>query len=71
MPPRRVSQHLSRPVNEATPLPSTQTLPHIDEGQEIEAFIEIQEVELQHTTNIVGTFVGAVAGSSQNYGSGL
>jgi hypothetical protein len=65
MPPRRVNQHLSRPGDEAAPLPSTQTLPAIDEGHEIEAFIEIEEVELQQAANIVGSFAGAVS-SSQN-----
>jgi hypothetical protein len=47
MPPRRINQRLLRPGDKATPLPSTQTLPHITEGHEIEAFAEIEEVELQ------------------------
>jgi hypothetical protein len=61
MPPRRISQHLSRPG--ATPLPSTQVLLDIAEGQEVEAFTEIEEVELQHTANVTGTSAKA-AGSS-------
>jgi hypothetical protein len=58
MPPRRVIQCLSRPGEETAPPPSTQTLPHIDEDQEIDAFTEIEEVELQHAANIVGTSAG-------------
>jgi hypothetical protein len=46
MPPRRISQRLSWPGEETEPLPSTQTLPNIDEGHEIEAFAKIKEVEL-------------------------
>jgi hypothetical protein len=46
MPPRRVSQHLSLPGDEAASLTSTQVLPDIIEGQEIEALTEIEEVEL-------------------------
>jgi hypothetical protein len=65
MPPRRVTQRLSWPGEEAAPLPSTQSLPHITEGQEIEAFFEIKEVDLQHAANVVGTSAGAT-GSSQN-----
>jgi hypothetical protein len=45
MPPRRVSQHLSRPRDEATQQPSIQTLPPIDEGHDIKAFVEIEEVK--------------------------
>jgi hypothetical protein len=38
---------------------------NIGEGLEIEAFIEIEELELQQAVNVVGTSVRAV-GSSQN-----
>jgi hypothetical protein len=71
MPPRRISQHLSRPEDEAPPPPSnqaqppTQTLLGIIEGHEHEAFTEIEEIQLQHATNIGDTSIGA-AGSSQN-----
>jgi hypothetical protein len=63
MPPRRISQRLSRSGDEAASLPSTQALPHIAEGQEIEAFTEIKEVELQHAINIVVTSVGVTDSS--------
>jgi hypothetical protein len=36
-------------------LPSTQTLADIAEGNEIEAFNKIKEVDLKHATNIVDT----------------
>jgi hypothetical protein len=49
------------------PLPSTQALPHITEGHEIEAFSEIKELELQHATNVADTSAG-VASSRQNAG---
>jgi hypothetical protein len=67
MPPRRLSQRLLRLGDEATLAPSTQVLPDITEGQEIEAFAKIEEIELQHATNVVGTSAGA-AGSGQNAG---
>jgi hypothetical protein len=42
-------------------------LPHIVEGHEIETFIEIEEVKLQHATNVADTSTGGI-GSSQNNG---
>jgi hypothetical protein len=63
MPPRRISQHLSQPGDEAAPLPSTQVLPDITEGQEVEAFTKIKEVELQHTANVTGTSARATGSS--------
>jgi hypothetical protein len=56
--------------DETAPLPSTQVLTQIAEGHEIEAFAKIEEVELQHATNVTSTSAGAV-GSSQNSGGGL
>jgi hypothetical protein len=47
--------------------PSTQVLLDIAEGHEVEAFIKIEEVELQHATNITGTSTEAT-NSSQNVG---
>jgi hypothetical protein len=44
-------------------LPSTQALPHIVKGYEIEAFAEIEEVELQHAVNVAGTSAGAADSS--------
>jgi NADH dehydrogenase/NADH:ubiquinone oxidoreductase subunit G len=45
--------------DEAAPLPSTQALPDIAKGQDIEAFTKIKEVELQDAVNVIGTSVGA------------
>jgi hypothetical protein len=66
MSPRRVSQRLSQSGDEATPLSSTQSPPHIDEGHKIEAFNKIEEVEQQHVATTADTSAGAVMGSSQN-----
>jgi hypothetical protein len=65
MPPKRLSQRLSRPIDEAPLAPSTQGLPCMDEDREAETFTTIEEVELQHATNVVGTSAGA-ANSGQN-----
>jgi hypothetical protein len=54
-----VSQCVSRLGDEAAPLPSTKTLPHIIDGHEIEAFIEIEEVEPQHAANVAGNSTSA------------
>jgi hypothetical protein len=62
---KKLSQCLSSPGDEAPPAPSTQALPNIDEDREAEAFIEIEEVELQYATNVASTSARAV-GSSQN-----
>jgi hypothetical protein len=40
---------------------------NIIEGQEIKAFIKIEELELQQAVNVAGTSAGAT-GSSQNVG---
>jgi hypothetical protein len=69
MPPRRVSQHLLWLGDEAATLPSTQALPHIAEGHEIEAFDEIEEVKLQHAANVAGTSAGAVGWSQNVWGT--
>jgi hypothetical protein len=53
--------------DEATPLPSTQTLSDIVEGHKIEAFTKIEEVELQHATKVCDTSI-RVTESSQNNG---
>jgi hypothetical protein len=45
MPPRRVSQRLTRSGEEIALLQSAQVLPHIDEGQETDASDNIEEGE--------------------------
>jgi hypothetical protein len=70
MPPRRLSQHLSQPGDEALPQPSTenqpptQNLPSITEGLEHATFTNTEEVKLHHATN--NNTSTAAAGSSQN-----
>jgi hypothetical protein len=70
MPPRRISQHLSRPGDEGTPPPSTQnlppsqTLPNTAKGHEIEIFTEIKKLWQHCTPNFIDTSIGAV-GSRQ------
>jgi hypothetical protein len=59
MPTRRISEHLSWLGDEAAPLPSTQALPDIAKGQDIEAFTKIEEVELHDAVNVIGTSTGA------------
>jgi hypothetical protein len=71
MPPRRGSQRLALSGEETAPLPSAQALPHIDEGQEIDAFIKIEEADQQHTTNLTSTSAGTVTSSGQNDEGGL
>jgi hypothetical protein len=46
MPARRLNQCFLWSGDEAAPTPSTQVMPNIVEGHEIEAFAEIEEVEL-------------------------
>jgi hypothetical protein len=60
--PRRVSQRLAQSGEEAAPLSSIQTLPHTHQGQEIDAFTEIEEGEMQHVANLASTSAGATTG---------
>jgi hypothetical protein len=70
MPPRRLSQHLQRPGDEALPKTSaqnqlpTQNLSTITEGLEHAVFDGVPEVELQHTAN--NNTSTTELGSSQN-----
>jgi hypothetical protein len=66
-----VSQRLAWSREETAPLPSTQPLPHIDKGQEIDAFVEIEEGDQQHAANLTSTSAGATVSSGRSDGGGL
>jgi hypothetical protein len=70
VPPKGVSQLLLWLGEGTTPLPSTELLPHIDEGQETDTSDVIKESKQEHATNhnFASTSTGAVASIGQNDG---